>query len=235
MFFDLKNLFYSDTFLIKNRFFRKHLVLEKDPIHLELERIYFTALSHVVRLHSLSYFKRYMSASEAEEKEKEKKKIPIYAHWMALVLLASDDMQLILKVHYDEVKAQGFMQRKFKKNTIFEREQVDSFFCELLNLIGVNIKNDFAKKGIHAAMSLPIATRGFDNFFFQTKDFKKNSSMQGVAMVDDLWSINLEELSLCFSFDCDVVHTSVFEKILSLSEDLKKSKAEEAADDLEFL
>lgn len=196
------------------------------------------SLSKLVRSQSISCFKRYGQFKDVTLHTPDLKAIPIYAHWMSLILLATDQVQLVIKVHFNDSDIEKLLQMRYRSKRIeHEREVLDSFVNELLNLIGVNIKNTLNKVGIHVGMSLPIVTRGFDNYFFEANLLDHElAGKSSVEQIIDIWKVSVrDDAAIFFSFDADIISKNILQNIDQLGDDLLMQDDEDTENDLEFL
>jgi hypothetical protein len=91
----------------------------------------------------------------------------VYAHWMAIILIASRDVRITFKSHYMTPMAKRFAENAYSISTDqITTSQATDFLKEFCNLTAGYIKIALDKASIKAGISLPLVTRGFDEVFF---------------------------------------------------------------------
>jgi hypothetical protein len=137
--------------------------------------------------------------------------IPIYAHWMALSLLAGEDFELMLQIHFQKKDIKPLIQKKLgHQGQFISQDLTHSFVNELLNLLAVRVKNHLSERSITCDVSIPIVCRGFDNYFFDKP--------MGASLISGIWRLQCDAFpsQLLFSFDAQILSEPI---LLSLSQE----------------
>lgn len=153
--------------------------------------------------------------------------LPVKAHWMGLILIASSDLRILFKVHYnsDDISKIAKSVIQIPQDSINGRLiAIGDFMKEYCNLMGGFLKISLEASNMSAGVSLPLVTRGFDDLF-AAAEANKN-------LRRDLWKLS--------SGGYDIFAEVVVEYMKSGAEDLLKnikSQEETSKNDgvLEFL
>ena len=201
------------------------------------------ALLRMIRFHSKKCLEGYIFA-EVEEEETAIREIPIYGFWLSFVLLATDYMNIILKTHFDFSSILPILKKIFNtKDFEISQQMAESFMNEYSNLFGTKIKNSIYEIGIPAGMSLPVLTRGFDNYLFE-EYFKSSANVSNVESVNkkrekyqysQVWKFTTDETTIFCSVEIDIMSQAAFEKLEPLLRWDPKKNAEAKANKMEFL
>lgn len=195
-------------------------------------------LKMMVKNHSVACLDGYTMLSSTE-KPVTVKKIPIYSYWLSLVLLSTDQMQIIVKTHFNFKTLEQLLKKAFKKNDF----QVSFTFAqgyinEFSNLLGTKVKNSLNDNGILTGMSLPMMTRGFDNYFFEEyfKTYRENpdqSQNYDHFHFSEIWGLEVLEADFYVSMEVDVLSAELFERLSTI--DFTADEKEQESSVLEFL
>ncbi len=122
---------------------------------------------------------------------------------LVVILLAGEHVHITFKVFFDHKECEELINKIYtqKPRSGDLRNLVTDFFKEVSNLTAGHMKWLFENSKVDCNISLPIALRGFDEFFFNK--VKDNSSFE------DSWAI---------AFPSGTVH---FSNIISLDSSLK--------------
>jgi len=106
----------------------------------------------------------------------------VAGHWLSVIVIQGEACRIVLKVQ-SESKA---ISRLFAHTMRMKIEQVSSqqvkdFLREVCNLAAGQIKKGLANCNLDTGISLPLATRGFDNLFFKTSTTPET--------IEDRWKI----------------------------------------------
>lgn len=201
------------------------------------------ALLRMIRYHSKKCIEGYIFA-EVEEEETQVREIPIYGFWLSFVLLATDYMNIILKTHFDLSSIHPILKKIFNAKDIETSQQMaESFMNEYSNLFGTKVKNSIYEIGIPAGMSLPVLTRGFDNYLFE-EYFKSSAktSKTGTTSIkresyqySQVWKFTIDESNIFCSVEIDIMSLPAFEKLKPLLDWDPKKDGDDKAGQMEFL
>ncbi|NRA44633.1 MAG: hypothetical protein HRU09_06710 [Oligoflexales bacterium] len=201
------------------------------------------ALLRMIRYHSKKCLEGYIF-TEVEEEETAVREIPIYGFWLSFVLLATDYMNIILKTHFDFSSILPILKKIFNTKDIeISQQMAESFMNEYSNLFGTKIKNSIYEIGIPAGMSLPVLTRGFDNYLFE-EYFKSSANISNAGssnkkretyQYSKVWKFTTDETTIFCSVEIDIMSLLAFEKLEPLLKWDPKKNAEEKTDKMEFL
>lgn len=84
----------------------------------------------------------------------------VLRRYMALITLNSNDLRLVLKVHFDLDQMRSCRQARVTSSGELDAEQVIDFMKELSNQSGGRVCRAFDAQKIHMGMSVPLCTRG---------------------------------------------------------------------------
>ena len=88
---------------------------------------------------------------------------------IANILLSSVEFRCILKIHYGYQVGEYILKEIYKSETI-NKQKIDDLFKESCNLIAGRFKKTLDDIGVSVSLSIPVRTRGYDEFFFDKKD-----------------------------------------------------------------
>jgi hypothetical protein len=135
-------------------------------------------------------FKVVMTASEArmhsvlhdDKIELVKEKFPnlMPGEWVSLILLSSDQLRIFFKIFFDVQTIQTILEEKKISifNEVEKENMLKDFMREYCNLVGGYINATLEKLELQMTMSLPLALKGFDDFFFPFADSKNSFEKQ---------------------------------------------------------
>ncbi|MFZ4404734.1 MAG: chemotaxis protein CheX [Pseudobdellovibrionaceae bacterium] len=114
--------------------------------------------------------KRFQSHSRFADIEVTKLEVPdpgIGGRWMALILIAGKSIRITFKVHFHEYVTRIVAANLYgKKPETLTVHQILDFIKEFCNLTAGGVKTQFETSNLTVGISLPLATRGFDDVFF---------------------------------------------------------------------
>lgn len=92
---------------------------------------------------------------------------PVYAHWMALILVSGESLRITFKSHFDTRTAKFFAARTYEQapDKISDDRALD-FFREFCNMTAGHLKLIFAENEVRVGVSLPALARGFDEIYY---------------------------------------------------------------------
>jgi hypothetical protein len=100
--------------------------------------------------------------------------------WVSLILLSSNDLRIFFKIFFDLDSLVQVLNEKqeIRSSLKLDENTMKDFMKEYCNLVGGYINGTLEKLEIQTSMSLPLALKGFDDFFFPYPDniasFEKN-------------------------------------------------------------
>ncbi len=103
---------------------------------------------------------------------------PVYAHWMAIILLAGADFSMTFKVFFPRSFPESLLQAKGG----LKMEMAFDLMREHCNLTCGSAKRLLGDRNVRVGLSLPFVTRGFDEVFRarsqQSERFEKTWTVQ---------------------------------------------------------
>lgn len=163
-----------------------------------------TSLKSLLREISLEAVRHQLKLQSAQIQELPSEKI-ILGHWMSLALLASSEMRVIFKVHFNtSALPDGIRIPKAEdsKTTVRLMQDLMNEYCNLV--IGL-LKRSLLRSGLGAGVSLPVALRGFDEVYFANEE--------GQALKLDRWCIDSTDFSFCCSVQFEFLDASKLQEI----------------------
>ena len=95
--------------------------------------------------------------------------LPVYAHWMSIILLVGPRTKMTFKAHFNTSAGQNLAAPAYNKNVgQISLVQVHDYMREYCNLTAGGIKGVLLSK-LSVNLSLPVVCRGFDELFFTEK------------------------------------------------------------------
>ena len=198
------------------------------------------ALIKMIQYHAKKCLEGYIFTSVSEIEVKDKG-IPIYGFWLSFVLLATDHMNIVLKTHFDYSSVQPILKKIFRsEDADISQQMAESFINEYSNLFGTKVKNTLFDIGISTGMSLPVLTRGFDNYLFEEyfKSTGGDSSRQQRNQLYQycmVWGYETEETKIYCSVEIDIMSQPAFEKLKPLIGWDPKKNTDSMVNNMEFL
>lgn len=130
--------------------------------------------------------------------------LPVYAHWMALMMVAGKDIRVTLKSHFTTSDVQK-MAAKIYNSSKIEAEKVESFVKEFCNLTLGGFKVFLEQNNLVVGTSLPLITRGFDNVFFPAP--------VGKMSYQDSWRLRSRDAVLDCTVTFEIFHEFVIKPL----------------------
>ena len=95
----------------------------------------------------------------------------VHGYMQAIVLLASRDLRVTFKAHFNRTDVQALLQRlsALTSSAARQQERIQDFFREYANLTAGGIKGELQHRGIECGISLPVITSGLDELFFNDR------------------------------------------------------------------
>ncbi len=153
-----------------------------------------------------TFLARIRAYAKTEEGEIIKQDVPpgrLHDLSLVVILLAGEQVHITFKVFFDHKECGELIKKIYTQspNSTDLRNLVTDFFKEVSNLTAGHMKWLFENSKVDCNISLPIALRGFDEFFF--------NKIKDVSSFEDSWAI---------AFPSGTVH---FSNIISLDSSLK--------------
>jgi hypothetical protein len=127
-------------------------------------------LTRMVRQVTREKLAVYSGLSEVRIEDCEKS-LPVFKHWLGLILVSGAALKLTVKVHYRTAEARTLAAQSFRKSPgEITPAQAADFIKEYCNLVGGHVKRELERASVDAGISLPLVTRGFDELFFPPPD-----------------------------------------------------------------
>lgn len=99
--------------------------------------------------------------------------LPVFGHWMSLIMVAGPCLKIFFKAHYLTDEARALSRNVIGKPTAeIDGARASDFMKEYCNLTAGALKNALGEQQIDAGISLPLLTRGFDEIFSPLPDEK---------------------------------------------------------------
>jgi CheY-specific phosphatase CheX len=153
-------------------------------------------IKEIVRNTSLMRMKQH-AANEDIRMGPAKKDLPVFGHYMSLIMVAGEALKVTFRTHFSETDARNFAVRIYgKKPAELTHDQMHDYIKEFCNLTAGGIERALEKQGIYTGISLPLVTRGFDELFYPQAD--------GVNSFEDHWTLLAANASLTCSLGLDV-------------------------------
>ncbi|MCX6128023.1 MAG: hypothetical protein NTX25_03035 [Proteobacteria bacterium] len=151
-------------------------------------------------------------------------RLTVHAHWMAFILLAGEGGKITFKAHYSSGDIQSIVALALNKNLDeINSDLISDFMREYCNLTAGFIKSRLAQVGIHAGLSIPIVTRGFDEIWRMDRDISNE-----IVSVD-AWRLKLPSGSVI----CTMAARS---DVWAAAQDLKDAMSNSSQEsDMEYL
>jgi hypothetical protein len=117
----------------------------------------------------------------------------VAGHWLAVIVIQGEAVRIVLKVQSESQPVAELFAKTMRADPAdVSNQQVKDFLREVCNLAAGVTKKGLAQCGIDTGISLPLATRGFDNLFFR--------SSAGPGTIEDRWKLTWEGGTLrCYS------------------------------------
>ncbi len=151
--------------------------------------------------------------------------LPVYAHWLGVILVASPQVRLTFKVQYNASEIAHFAQAALQDTTnkSMQKSVIADFMREFCNLMGGYMKSTFEEVGLNVGVSLPLVTRGFDEVFsFHTHEIRRSFS---------LWGLQCAGYKVFCNYEIEILNPT----ILSSLESIQSESANNDDGSLEFL
>ncbi len=95
----------------------------------------------------------------------------VFGHRMSLIMVSNAAIRVTFSAHFNEEETQELLRLRLKNQAgTFPTEQVLDYFKEYCNVVAGALKVDLKNAGLETGISLPLATRGFDELFFPPVD-----------------------------------------------------------------
>ena len=109
--------------------------------------------------------------------------VPIYGHWMSIILIAGHNLSLALKVHFDTGDALEMLEAiaGITKDKQDMQSAIDGI-KEYSNLSAGMLKECLGSYNELTGISIPLMTRGFDELLFSARDRRL-----GINKFRDIW------------------------------------------------
>ena len=101
---------------------------------------------------------------------------PVLAHWMTLISIGGPQVHLTIKIQFSTAMARSFVQNG--QNQAVPDSLSKDLIRELCNVIAGYVKQALADNQVLVMISLPLLSRGFDNFFLQASSRKESLADQ---------------------------------------------------------
>lgn len=124
---------------------------------------------------------------------------------VANILLSCEEFRCILKIHYSYQVGENLLTNLYKKENV-TKQQIDDLFKESCNLIAGRIKKTLGDLDISISISIPVRTRGYDEFFFDRKDSDELSNELS-------WEMKFEENTLFMSAFIEIINKEKLKNI----------------------
>lgn len=123
---------------------------------------------------------------------------------MTLTVLHSDDYQILLKLHFNNLSVLGFFEKHFKKSTITNRIEVIDYMKEMCNIVAGKYKQlvfGFQEEICHC---VPVYIAGYTELMFTTASESKHY----------FWNIkNSKNNNIYFSATLDILNKKTFNNL----------------------
>lgn len=155
-----------------------------------LERVQTEEVAKIVRDSSKSRLESFLNVKDLHLEDVDRSEL-IYQPWMVLILMSGPLMRVTLKVHFKIEDAKILVSSLYgSKASEIKTEQGLDFVREVCNLVAGSVKMGLAERGVNVELSLPVSTRGWEEYFFGSED---------TAGHVDWWKISSSQASLNFS------------------------------------
>lgn len=119
-------------------------------------------------------FARMQSVLDSEQIESSNEKFPhlMPGEWVSLILLSSNQVRIFFKIFFDFQTLHNILNEKkiLQKILRMDESTLTDFMKEYCNLVGGYINAILEQNEIQTSMSLPLALKGFEDFFFPYPD-----------------------------------------------------------------
>lgn len=129
----------------------------------------------------------------------------IFSKRVANILVGNTDLRFILKIHYNDFLGKKLLE-KYSGVKESNPDKVDDLFLECCNLLGGRLKKSFEDINLNIGISIPVRTRGLDEFFFDRKDMDDLSH-------ELMWEMSNGEDSFYMAVFIEVVNIVALEEI----------------------
>lgn len=153
----------------------------------------------MIREGSQSRLANFLNLPKVTVEEAEKADL-VYCPWMVLIMVSGPLIQICLKIHFkiEHVKAMASNLYGISSDQMTDDQALD-FVRELSNLIASAAKAELGNVGITTEVSLPVGTRGWEEFFF---------ALEEQASVSDCWRLVVSNGKLDLSANIERVTTA---------------------------
>lgn len=135
---------------------------------------------------------------------------------VANILVGNPDVRFIIKIHYNESIGKNLIQ-KYSGIENPSEQKIDDLFKECCNLLAGRLKKIFEDNNFNIGISIPVKTRGIDEFFFDRKDSDDFSH-------ELTWEMSNGEQSFFMAVFIEVINSTLikqldFDKVFSKNQD----------------
>lgn len=152
----------------------------------------FSELKTMVRKVTMFRAKQYFHMPEFRDSSVDTSQVPVFGHWMSMIMVAGSSLRLTYKVQYNTRDIYDLAGALSQGGPI----DVSDLMKEFCNVTAGLIKNRLENQQVKVGISLPMVTRGFDEFFhkFQTGSFSSLDAWKLVAKESQFTCLLLVEI-----------------------------------------
>lgn len=162
-------------------------------------------LFKLLRSSSLSRLKSHSKIEDIELAEPDAD-VPVFGHWMGIILLSGPDLRVTFKVHYGSRKVRALAASAIGQAAKeLSLNQIADFMREYCNMTAGHLKGFLDRGGLEVGISLPLIIRGFDEIFFSAQDGKR--------VFGEMWKLHYAEAELTCSASVEVFEPAALYKV----------------------
>ena len=199
----------SSQFLFKNEV--------KTTLQTKIEK----KLLKIIKYYSRTSLENFISTT-VEVKMTKERRIPIYGFWLSFVMLSTEHMNIILKTHFDSLSLIPFIKKMMAidQDSGIHHVMIESFINEYSNLFGTKVKNTLYDFGVPIGMSLPVLTRGFDNYLLE-EIIEDDSPSYKIAtkekvLLNYIWEFEFRHRNIYCSAEIEMLSSRAYESLKSI-------------------
>lgn len=143
-------------------------------------------LRELLREVSLTQTRQYLDDAEARmaDMPAHRQLGQVLTRYIAMVLVTSDDLRIVIKVHFNPEPMRAHRLARGKKDDALNDKQIIDYMKELSNQIGGRVCRVFDAHQIAMGMSIPLCTRGIYEIY---ADYSTRTG--SITKFGDFWKL----------------------------------------------
>jgi hypothetical protein len=145
--------------------------------------------------------------------------VPIYGHWMSIILIAGHNLSIALKIHFDTID--GLEMLEAIASIPKEKQDMQSAIDgvkEYSNLSAGMLKECLGSYNELTGISIPLMTRGFDELLFLARDRRL-----GIQKFRDIWMLKCSKFQITISSELQIQDWDIINELSELNSDSKQN------------